>query len=115
MADAAKKDRKVALGKFTRTFNTLNKLLDTIPKPPLNLVEPEYNNLKLVWTALEDAHDVYVGMDDNVADDATGFGYLDEPGERYNTVLVKEIVRWEFSTHYSRRGRFREENAFYRI
>ena len=29
--------------------------------------------------------------------------------------LLKGIVRWDFSTHYSRRGRFREENAFYRI
>ena len=89
MADAAKKDRKVALGKFTRTVNTLNRLLDTIPKPPLNLVEPQYDNLKRVWSVLEDAHDQYVGMDDNVADDVTGFGYLDEPGERYNTVLVR--------------------------
>ena len=58
MADAAKKDRKVALGKFTRTFNILNKLLDTIPKSPLSLVEPQYDNLKLAWTALEDAHNV---------------------------------------------------------
>ena len=32
-----------------------------------------------------------------------------------NSELVKGIVRWDFSTHYSRRGRFREENAFYRI
>ena len=28
---------------------------------------------------------------------------------------IKGMVRWEFSTHYSRRGRFRGENAFYRI
>ena len=32
-----------------------------------------------------------------------------------NWVSVKGIVRWDFGTHYSRRGRFREENAFYRI
>ena len=89
MAEAAKKERKVALGKFTRTINTLNKLLDTIPKPPLNLVEPQYDNLNRVWSALEDAHDDYVGKDDDVADDATGFGYLDEPGERFNTALVR--------------------------
>ena len=29
--------------------------------------------------------------------------------------FVKGIVRWDFVTHYPRRGRFREENAFYRI
>ena len=28
---------------------------------------------------------------------------------------LKGVVRWDFGTHYSRRGRFREENAFYRI
>ena len=89
MAEPAKHKRKVALGKFTRVHNTLSKLLDGDPPPPTNLVEPQYENLKLVWTALEDAHDDYVGKDEDVADDATGFGYLDEPGERYNTVLVR--------------------------
>ena len=33
----------------------------------------------------------------------------------FTNFLLKGIVRWDFSTHYSRRGRFREENAFYRI
>ena len=89
MAEPEKHKRKVALGKFTRLHNTLTKLLDGDPQPPTNIVEPQYENLKLVWTALEDAHDDYVGKDENVADDATGFGYLDEPGERYNTVLVR--------------------------
>ena len=28
---------------------------------------------------------------------------------------LKGLVRWDFGTHYSRRGRFREENAFNRI
>ena len=57
MAEPEKHKRKVALGKFTRVHNTLSKLLDGDPPPPTNLVEPQCENLKLMWTVFEDAHD----------------------------------------------------------
>ena len=87
MADELKNKRKVALGKLTRNINHLTKLVDAAA--PSNLVDPQYEKVKVAWEELESAHDKYLEHED-VDPDAAGVGdYLDDPGERHSTVMLK--------------------------
>ena len=86
MADELKNQRKVALGRFTRNINHLTKLVDAAA--PSNLVDPQYEKVKVAWEELESVHYKYLEHDD-VDPDAAGVGdYLDDPGERHSTVML---------------------------
>ena len=89
MAEEMKRKRSRTLGKFTRTYNTLVKLLDQ-EGSNRSVVDPQFESLKTIWEALEDTHEDYLAnADAAVSDDAVEAAYLDEPGERYTTAVVR--------------------------
>ena len=86
MADELKNQRKVALGRFTRNINHLTKLVDSAD--PSNLVDPQYEKVKVAWEELESAHDNYLKHEEVDPDNAGVGDYLDDPGERHSTVML---------------------------
>ena len=87
MADEEKQKRWRTLGKFTRIYNALIKLLDQAGSSRA-IVDLQFESLKTVWCDLEDAHDAYLMKTASLDEDVAEGGYLDEPGERYANALV---------------------------
>ena len=87
MADQEKKKRSQALSRFTRNINILAKLLDE--DAPTEVVAPQFETVKTLWQSLEDSHDDFIEKSEDVEENDGGLGYLDEPGERHATILVR--------------------------
>ena len=87
-ANAEKRKRTNALSKFTRNINTFDSLLDDAAPP--ELMKPQWDVVKTCWQALEKAHDDYLEKAEDIDDDsAGGSAYIDAPGERHTTSLIR--------------------------
>ena len=88
MADAAKKQRTIALRQYTRNLNHLDKLLDDAS--PAVLVTPHFEKFQGSWTKLEEAQDKFIELTDiDIEADKDGLDFLDEPSERYQQALIR--------------------------
>ena len=93
MADAAKKLRTNAKKNYTRTLNIVNALL--ADESPADLVKPQFDKLTSYWDKHEAAHDEYVDLNDDDAEDT----FLDQSAlnhqevlKQYSAFLKKEKV-----------------------
>ena len=87
-ADTAKRLRITALSNFTRNTNNLQRFINS--SASTTIVTPQYEQVILCWTKLEEAHDVYLGAATNIdlENDDEGIKYLDKPGERYGEIML---------------------------
>ena len=86
--EAAKNKRKQSKSRFTRNLNTLNALLSSEGNVPRSIVEPQFETMKKCWQELEDSQDAYLEFLDDVEEEG-GLDYLNDPGEKHTTALVK--------------------------
>ena len=84
-----KRKRSAAKGKFTRQETHLRELIDNAAAKAI--VTPQYEKFVLCWNCLEEAHDNYIEIaeDIDIDTDAEGLKYLDEPSERYRALVAK--------------------------
>ena len=88
MAEAEKRKRITAKGKFTRQEKLLTELLDN--SAPEAIVTPQYEKFVQCWNSLEDAHDSYMEIADfDIEADNEGLKYLEDPSTRYRALVKR--------------------------
>ena len=87
MADEEKRKRKQCKSNFTRSANSIEKLIDDGALQ--EIVKPQFDNFQSLWQRLENAHDDFIEKLDDAEEDEQGLLYLNEPGERHTTILLK--------------------------
>ena len=102
--DIAKRRRSQALSNFTRNVNSFNNLVKN--SAPSSIVKPQFDKVLNCWDTLEKAQDSFIELTniDDIDEDEVDLAFLDEPGERRDTVLtvysdfLKEVDKTERSS-----------------
>ena len=88
--EAAKRNRSSALSNFTRTVNSVNKLITN--EAPLSLVKPRFEKVLECWEILEKAQDSFIQMADEKIDietDPLGVQYLDTATDNLDDLMAR--------------------------
>ena len=104
-----KRKRSAAKGKFTRQETHLKELIEGFAAK--EIVAPQYEKFVQCWNSLEEAHDKYmeVAEDIDIETDDEGLKYLDDPSQRYRALVSKYAEFFKSSEDVDRAEQKRAE------